>query len=481
MKRQRLPLSAHLAWSKLNSVELNAVEIQHVGGSPVDKGLAVVASQDLGDRLDCGPPEVLIRIPRELILSAEMVAGWAKVDGCLRDVLMAVGAFGKTDRGAVMIFLTMQLTISSLVGLEKLGVAGPWTEYVRFLPSVFLPTCWAEDEQDLLVGTSLQFALSAKLNNLSREFQLLRKSTERISWCEKLWWSDKTGSLNFQDWLDADAWYRSRVLHLPEVGNAMVPCIDMVNHRSLEDATAYYDQDSNGDAVLRLRDGKALSSGQEASISYGCKGAAEMVFSYGFIDESMMNAGEIVLDLEVPDDDPLRKAKETVSESPPRVRIALNGGSMEWESSFIWLICVNEEDGLDFKLLQSTDGGTELQVFWKGEYLEDVSSLEGFLKADPLWEIFRLRAVSLLQGRVENQLVRLDQSEQTIPSGYPAQPQSQAWVTAARLRELEKQLMENAIVELERQKVILIDTECVRCYLGGVSGREQLGGGEDFS
>ena len=63
----------------------------------------------------------------------------------------------QTDRGAIMIFLIMQLTISSLTVPEKLGVAGPWTEYVKFLPSVFLPTCdWTEEEQDLLAGTSLQ-------------------------------------------------------------------------------------------------------------------------------------------------------------------------------------------------------------------------------------------------------------------------------------------------------------------------------------
>lgn len=72
--------------------------------------------------------------------------------------------------------------------------------------------------------------------------------------------------MNIQDWRDADAWYRSRVLHLPEVGNALVPCIDMVNHRPPENVTAYYEKDSNGDAVLLLRDGKALNLGQEVTI-----------------------------------------------------------------------------------------------------------------------------------------------------------------------------------------------------------------------
>ena len=121
-----------------------------------------------------------------------------------------------------------------------------------------------------------------------------------------------------------------------------------------------------------------------------------MVFSYGFIDESVVSAGELVLDLEIPDDDPLKKAKEAVSESPPMVRLALRGDSVEWQSSFVWLICVNEEDGMELKLLQSVDGSTELRLFWKGVYVDTISSLEDILKTDPSWEIFQLRAISVL-------------------------------------------------------------------------------------
>jgi hypothetical protein len=177
-----------------------------------------------------------------------------------------------------------------------------------------------------------------------------------------------------------------------------------------------------------------------------------MVFSYGFIDESMTSARELVLDLEIPNDDPLKKAKELVSESPPMVRIALNGESVEWESSFIWLMCVNEEDGIEFRLLQSVDGSTELQVFWKGNCIDAISSLEYLLKVDPAWEIFQLRAVSQLQERVENQLMRLDQSEQGVQS-KKLHTSAQSWVTAVRLRALEKQLMREAILEFEKQVI----------------------------
>ncbi|KAH0565019.1 hypothetical protein GP486_001589 [Trichoglossum hirsutum] len=156
MKRQHLPLAALQAWSKLNNIEFHGVDVQHIGGHPVDKGAAVIASRDVRSGEGGSPGMTLMRVPQELVLSAEKVAEWAKVDGCLREVLEAVGDFGKTDRGAVLIFLVMQLTISSLAGSERLGVTGPWTEYVRFLPVGALPTCWTEEERDLLAGTSLQ-------------------------------------------------------------------------------------------------------------------------------------------------------------------------------------------------------------------------------------------------------------------------------------------------------------------------------------
>ena len=54
------------------------------------------------------------------------------------------------------------------------------------------------------------------------------------------------------------------------------------------------------------------------------------------------------LDLDIPDDDPLRPAKIYVSKVAPGFRIFEKDGNIEWESDFVWLVVVNEEDGLDF-------------------------------------------------------------------------------------------------------------------------------------
>lgn len=56
-----------------------------------------------------------------------------------------------------MLFLLLQLTMASTTDQPSIGVSGPWTEYVRFLPSyVPVPTLWSENEKSLLVGTSLE-------------------------------------------------------------------------------------------------------------------------------------------------------------------------------------------------------------------------------------------------------------------------------------------------------------------------------------
>jgi hypothetical protein len=151
---------------------------------------------------------------------------------------------------------------------ETIGISNPWTEYVRFLPPSFpLPTFYTAEEQELLRGTSLTEALDAKFASLEREFEQLRQATEGIAWCQRSWWDEKTGALTIDDWKYVDAAYRSRMLDLPGSGLSMVPCIDMANHGSGDGVKALYDADSERNAVLQLRWGKALQPGEEVTIS----------------------------------------------------------------------------------------------------------------------------------------------------------------------------------------------------------------------
>ncbi len=331
-------------------------------------------------------------------------------------------------------------------------MSSPLTEYVALLPSrIPLPTFWNAEERASLVGTSIEAALEAKLKSLDREFTLLRDTTSSISWCQQRWWDDETGALSFNDWKQVDAMYRSRALDLPGTGHSMVPFIDMANHASGDDTVALYETDENGNAVLLLRDGKSIAVGEEITITYGDeKGACEMLFSYGFIDDTMRSAQELFLDLEIPDDDPLKLAKKAVNKSAPGFRLFLQDDTVRWEGSFIWLLCVNEEDGLGFKILQTNDGERELKVSWKDRETPDLSELDALLKEEPLWDVFELRAVAILQTRLESQLIALEGIEGSLQGLSSTEGEiSHNLLNASRLRELEQTLMLLAYEEFE--------------------------------
>lgn len=311
-----------------------------------------------------------------------------------------------------------------------------------------LPTFWTDAERSLLKGTTLAPALSAKLNSLYREFEQLRVATSGIPWCGHLWWDEVDGLISFSDWLHVDAMYRSRALEFPGVGDCMVPCIDMANHSSGESTAAIYEVDDQGNALLLLRGDRQVDSGGEVTITYGDqKGACEMIFSYGFIEDSMTSARELFLDLTMPDDDPLRRPKAIVADCPPGFKIVDSEDGIEWEGEYIWLICINEEDGLYFKVQQTVDGEQELVATWKDEPLKTFSTLKQTLQQDQLWDIYQLRAATILQDRIASQLTELygcEEEVQQIVHGGGTEVRERPWQLATRLRDLEAQLLEKA-------------------------------------
>src|SRR6266536_4701242 len=138
---------------------------------------------------------------------------------------------------------------------------------------------------------------------LIQEFETLCEQTGTIPWCQKCWWEN--ADLDVMNWVLLDAWYRSRCLELPNAGESMIPCVDMVNHSSKPNS--YYELAPDSGISLLLRPGVKLDVGSEVSISYGTsKTQAEMLFSYGFIDEDS-TANGLVLSLEPFPDDPLGK------------------------------------------------------------------------------------------------------------------------------------------------------------------------------
>jgi hypothetical protein len=286
------------------------------------------------------------------------------------------------------------------------------------------------------------------MSALLREFEGLREKTAGISWCDKCWWED--ADLNFFDWILLDAWYRSRSLELPTAGESMVPCLDMANHSF--SANAYYEQNSDNSVTLLLRPDVKLEKGAEVTISYGTtKSAAEMLFSYGFIDEqSETNA--IVLPIEPFEDDPLGKAKLAAFAGRPIVRILFVEGNIEWESSFLYLMCLNEEDGLDFKVLQQTDGSrSPLRVFWQGaDVTEQTTTFETLVSHHELEDVFKLRVVALLHDRIRQQLERLYENEDAVQS-LATVVTGRCQSAALQLRKAEAGVLEEAFTTVDMQ------------------------------
>jgi hypothetical protein len=154
----------------------------------------------------------------------------------------------------------------------------------------------------------------------------------------------------------------------------------------------------------------------------------------------MSTAKVLFLDLDIPEDDPLRPAKIYVSTAAPGFRIFEKHDAIEWESDYIWLVVVNEEDGLDFKVRQTTDGKREIQAFWKEQEL-DTTTLREYLEEDPAWDIFKLRATVLLQDRVEAQIETL---RETQGIKREATVRDVPWRLAERLRSLELDMLKRA-------------------------------------
>jgi hypothetical protein len=475
MKRSTIPIEQLFAWGKLNGVEFNNVDVKtdvssHDGAF---KGGGLVSTSDRTANEDGA---ILMVVPQDLILSREQVERYAAIDKHLKSVLDAAGAFGRvstlslnvlvlqqstpgcayinihlltfaarqTARGAILIFLLVQITNASTDFPGPISVTNPHTDYAKLLPeSVLLPTYYTDEEKCLLLGTSLQHALDQKLRSLENEFDQLHEYTQSTPWCQEYWWDEGNGKLTFEDWMLVDALYRSRALDLPGAGHAMVPCVDMANHASGVETIALYETDEDGRAVLQMRSGKKLVMGEEVTITYGDgKGACEMMFSYGFLEPTMGSAKVIFLDLDIPDDDPLRMVKKSVNKEAPGVRLFVdNNGSFKWESEYIWWTCVNEEDGLGFRVAQQTDGNRQLEVLWKDQQI-DPSQLSKALKDDLKWDVFRLRAVVMLQERVSLQASDLEVGDELF-SESQGQPGVREMVRAliGRLRTLEGLLL----------------------------------------
>lgn len=257
----------------------------------------------------------------------------------------------------------------------------------------------------------------------------------------------------------------------------MVPVLDFANHRSGNAANAYYALEDEA-VVLRAR--AEITPGEEVTIDYaaGEKSAAEMVFSYGFLEDTRESAGGLVLSVGPDPSDPLGALKARIWGRQLVLRLREDAETVAWECGFIYLAVTNPEDGLDFRALQKQDGGRELQMWFRDAHIEP-DALEGELRKLELWPLMRLRAVVLLQQRVGEVLAELEGSEEACGMLRDMElVGEQAWAVAMGLRRLEGELMKRVCGEMEREKGELLADPVVVGELERMQ-REEEGGAEE--
>jgi hypothetical protein len=440
-----LPPTSLPHFTHLHSVYLNGIA---ASSTPHGTGLVHTLPHD--------PNLPLLSIHTTLAICPSTVLSAAKSDHFLHTLLTTLSSYpwACTPRGTVLIYLLLRLHPATT------GVRDAWSDYSSFLPHhTPLPTSWSSQTRALLSGTSIFRAVDQKLRTLSAEFASAKPMFP---------------NLTLQDWIHGDELFRSRSLEIPGLGASMLPVLDLVNHST--STTARYEV--SGDGMVELWPTRELRDGEEVMIDYsgGCKGAGEMLFSYGFIDDDA-TAGVVMLDLPPAGDDPLGKVKETVWKGSRTVRVyEREEEAVSWESEFIWLAIMNEEDGLEFSVLQENDGGMRLKVEFKAKELDfDNSSgmLREMLREEELWDVYQLRAVATVKGRVEEQLHALlvaeaaqeDEEVEAAEAGgaddgkEAGKDDPQASELALKLRGLEKTLMMRSVEALGREvPVILVCT-----------------------
>ena len=305
----------------------------------------------------------------------------------------------------------------------------------------------------LLAGTSLGAACASKLMSLQGEYNLLQKSASQTRWFRLV-----ADHLTFKDWIDVDAMYRSRALDFPEIGHCMVPCLDLANHEPGEKTVAVYEKDDEGNALLLLREGKMVPVNGEVTITYGDdKGACEMLFSYGFLDGEQLNsATTLFLSLGgVVGADLARAIMDSAKCAPGFKLVDIHDDQVNWIGDHVWFLSVNSDDGLGFEVARTTDGEEEVHAFFQGQEIAGgAAQLRSILAATELWDVYRLRAITILQQRIFDELQVLyagqDAAEAT-PHGDGTEVRETQYQQAMELRRLEFDLMNKAYEQFENE------------------------------
>ena len=370
----------------------------------------------------------------------------------------------------------MQITHSSPDMKSTIGQSTAFSEYVKFVADErSLPTFWTEEERQWLWATTLERHVAAKLRSLEKEYHAFYEASKDVSWSEQ-WWGE-SGCLSLEDWKIVDAMYRSRAMDFDSYGLCLVPIMDMANHTTEQGANAMYAiEGDNKEARLYLDGKSSVERREEIKIIYGLdKGASEMLFSYGFIDSQLTDAGAMLLGWEPPADDELRDVKMEALNLEPGFKILVPhqaAGIVKWIGPCVWAMSVNQEDGLRIRLIEDDNPEVGFQVWFHDKQIPTKAHLESVLRRDRMSEVFQLRAHTYVKTRIEEELAlrkelsaRMSTAKVTEGVGPDASPK---WKICQRLRALESELLARAYEYFQATTEVLTSRPDVQDFVHGI-------------
>jgi len=193
-----------------------------------------------------------------------------------------------------------------------------------------------------------------------------------------------------------------------------------------------------------------------------------MLLNYGFIDPAQIENAAKTLILPLDDtllprnyrkkDDPLFEAKLQVFGSAPTLELRIDEKSIpRWTAPFLYLLCVNERDGVSFKAVEEAQGHKAWRMLWQGRH--DITSMAGmfevFLNArdEGLRGDVQYRAVGVLVHVVEAQLGRMkDAGEEVLEGAAGGGIREFVAQVVGQLGGIEKEVLEMSLVGLRRER-----------------------------
>lgn len=171
------------------------------------------------------------------------------------------------------------------------GSQSPLNAWISLLPQSFsTPLFWNDDELSWLKGTTLEKAVKVKKRALQEAWQRLEPCCQRLAIAAGIETSSMSSLITFEGFLWAYSVYWSRAVDLGSAGGCgIVPGLDFINHSSSTSQCRYRVDEQRGRVCLLCPKGARLRPGQEITMDYGRKSNEELLFLYGFVEDSNPN------------------------------------------------------------------------------------------------------------------------------------------------------------------------------------------------